>query len=342
LQRWHLRPDMDASRRLDADFTLDAIAGLVGAGDGERGRVFPIDAPILAAFDKTAGAAGNLSAGVPWQLSGADDGLNGLLLSMAPADVEKMLGSITNRGPATGGANEEDQDHAAGRAAAALWAHERLVELCPQDQCATLDQLDRSDVLGRAAPARATTLVDFERLALDVPGTRVARARAWTGLDPRYPCLKAPGTVSIIVVPELPLGRPQPSLGLLRAVRRYLDRRRVICTRLIVVGPDYLEVGIQAKVRARAATRAERIRQDIISALDAFLDPLRGGPAGRGWPFGRDVYRSEVMQVLESVPGVDHVLAVGLVPGSGEARCGNLCVGPTWLVTPGQHDIEVV
>jgi predicted phage baseplate assembly protein len=186
------------------------------------------------------------------------------------------------------------------------------------------------------------TLLDFERIALEVPGTHIARARAWAGIDPTYPCLKAPGTVTVVIVPALPSGRPEPSPALLEVTRRYLDRQRVIGTRLVVLGPTYLTVTVQARVRAKSQTNLIRVLNEIISGLDTFLDPLRGGPNGRGWPFGRDVYRAEILQVIDNVSGVDHVLELELAADNGEAQCANLCVGPTWLVTPGLHQIEVV
>jgi hypothetical protein len=75
--------------------------------------------------------------------------------------------------------------------------------------------------------------------------------------------------------------------------------------------------------------------------LNAFLDPLTGGPDGLGWPFGRDVYRSEILQVIGAVPGVDHVIRLTLKTDQGEPQCDNLCVGPMGLVTAGPHIILV-
>lgn len=338
---WQQRPDLDASQRSDAHFTLDATAGTITFGDGERGRVAPAGATILAAYDFTAGAAGNVTAPAAWRLAGADDAINRALLAEDPAVFAARLGAITNPLPASGGADAETVTHAAGRAAEALWAHERLLELCQAQKCDTLDQLNRADVLARAAPARAVTLRDFERLTLDVPGVAIGRARAWADLDPHYPCLQAPGTVTVLVLPGLPLGRPQPTPGLLESVRRYLNRRRTVGTRLVVVGPSYLTVRVQTAVRARPGADPVRVQSQIVAALDRFLDPLLGGPNGRGWPFGRDVYRSEILQVIDNVSGVDHVLRLELLGGEDEAQCGNLCVGPTWLVTPGVHEVEV-
>jgi hypothetical protein len=340
-QEWRLRPDLDASTRTDADFVLDATTGEGGAGDGQRGRMLPVDAAALAAYEVTEGAVGNIAAGAKWRLAGADDELN-QALGINPQTVEEALSAVANRSPGSGGADRETPNHAAGRAVEALWAHERLLELCPPGQGATLDGLERDRVLALAAPVRATTLLDYERLALDVPGAPVARARAWAGLDPNYPCLKASGTVAVIVVPWLPRRCPQPSQGLIAAVRGFLNRRRIVGTRLVVVGPHYLKVSVRATVAVQPGSRRDRVREAVAAALDGFLDPLHGGPEGRGWPFGRDVYRAEILEAIDRAPGVDHVEALELIPDSGTAQCGNLCVGPFWLVTPGKHTIQLL
>ena len=59
---------------------------------------------------------------------------------------------------------------------------------------------------------------------------------------------------------------------------------------------------------------------------------------GRGWPFGRDVYRTEIMTVAGKVPGVDLVTDVVL---GGEDGCSNLCVPGTDLVAIDALTVEV-
>jgi hypothetical protein len=54
------------------------------------------------------------------------------------------------------------------------------------------------------------------------------------------------------------------------------------------------------------------VRRAVLEAAAAWLDPLEGGPAGEGWPFGRDVHLSDLYGVLEAVHGVDHVLDLRL------------------------------
>ena len=52
----------------------------------------------------------------------------------------------------------------------------------------------------------------------------------------------------------------------------------------------------------------------ITTNLEKFFGVFEGGPdaGGEGWPFGRDVYASEVYQVIEGTAGVDHVESLTL------------------------------
>ena len=339
-QAWTRRDDLDASRRTDRHFTLDATTGTLRFGDGERGQAPEAGALMLARYHSTRAQAGNLRAestfapantvaNVPW------------LVSLSPEARERLREITRNPVAAAAGAAAETLAEATGRAVETVHAHERLLDLCAEHKRRTLDQVPRSRVAALAPPTRAVNLLDLERLALDVPGTRVARSRAWAGLHPSYPCLHAAGVVTLVVLPYVPAGKPEPSPGLLGAVRRYLNRRRMVTTRLEVVGPHYLAVRVIADVRTHRYVDAARVSLQIVEAIDAFLDPLGGGPDGLGWPFGRDVFRSEILQLIDGVPGVDHVLDLVLIGGEGERRCGNVTLCPTWLVCSGEHRIRV-
>ncbi len=199
---------------------------------------------------------------------------------------------------------------------------------------ATLDGLDRAAVTALAAPQRAVTAVDFERLALSVPGTRVTRARAWPEIDSRAPGLRAPGTVSVVVMSSLPAARPQPSPCLLARVERHLRRRKTLGTRLVVAAPDYVEVSAGATVAIVPGADAAAVSARASDALARFIAPL-------GWRFGRDVFRAEVLALLDGVEGVDAVTRLELTADSGEPSCGNVCIGPTQLPVSGAHSVEV-
>jgi predicted phage baseplate assembly protein len=204
-----------------------------------------------------------------------------------------------------------------------------------------------TQAIGRAIESvnntgRAVTLRDYEELAGKTPGTQLARVSARANCHPGFPCLNAQGIISVVALPYLPFDRPSPSAGLLAAVRDYLSPRRVIGTRIEVVGPVYREVIVRAEVNALPHANRLEVEQRIIASLKRFFHPLHGGPDGHGWPFGRDVFRSEVLQVIDETLGVDHVNSLELATGCGEPQCGNLCLAVNELVAAGKHTIEVV
>ena len=307
---WERRNDLEASGADDAHFVLEPTSGVIRFGDGRRGHLPPIGSLIIAEYDTTRAEEGNLGVG----------------------RIDRMPDSPHNR------AFVNDFDETAGRIAS-------LNNPVPARLGAAAESL--SSAIGRSIELvssswRAVTLTDYEELAKKTPGTRVARAAARANLHPGFPCFKAPGLITLIILPDMPVARPTPSAGLKRAVKGYLHRRRVIGTRVEVVGPGYVEVAVRARIKGRTGTSRPALGRGVTEALDRFFDPLKGGPDHTGWPFGRDVYRSEVMQIIEEVPGVDHVVSLELLDRCGEPTCGNVCLGPASLVAAGLHEIEVV
>jgi hypothetical protein len=98
-----------------------------------------------------------------------------------------------------------------------------------------------------------------------------------------------------------------------------LAARRLVTTRSEVAGPTYFDVTVELSVLRRLLTiEPKRLEGEIHHALLEFFDPLHGGPDQTGWPPGRAVYASEVCQVVEAIPGVDHVERVILRSGQSE------------------------
>lgn len=308
LRPWRQRANFLTSGPADADVVRDLGSATVCFGDGQNGLVPPEGATIVATALSTAGAAGNVDAGA---ITALDIGPYNTSLLGDPKTIASRL-QLINPLPAHDGTDEETLAHAQGRAAALL-----------------------------QAPSRTVTLDDCETLARQVPGTAVARATAVANHHPALPCYSAPGMTTVVIVPYLPLGRPEPSAGLLNAVSGYLAHRHVIGTRIEVMGPDYLEVGVNARVKTAHGQNKTAVRDAIAAALREFLDPLAGGPDGTGWPLGRDVYTSEVLDVIARIPGVDHVLSLKLVVAGFGAQCGNVCLPRLALTVSGAHQIEV-
>jgi hypothetical protein len=137
-----------------------------------------------------------------------------------------------------------------------------------------------------------------------------------------------PGWVTLVIIPQGEDPRPEPSAELVATIEQQLAVRapaglvHSLPSRVNVIGPGWVQVAVAADVVPRELGQAEEVERRVVAALGRFLHPLTGGPAGAGWELGRDVYASEVAQVIERVPGVSHVTRLRLVPGALQRRLG--------------------
>lgn len=210
--------------------------------------------------------------------------------------------SVTNPFPATGGTAAENLDQAWARARAEL-----------------------------IAPTRAVTAADYETLARATPGLRVARAVAV--LNDTRDC-----HVHVIVVPYSVAPCPVPSAGFLRTVCQHLDPYRLLGTRLRVLAVRYAHVTVDVRVTVAARYKTTEVERRVHATVRAYLDPLRGGAVGAGWPFGRPVYRSELTLIIENVVGVACVTQLRLSLDANTdvawAEGNDIALAPGALVCP--------
>jgi predicted phage baseplate assembly protein len=200
---------------------------------------------------------------------------------------------------------------------------------------------------------RAVTADDYEHLARHDPG--VARARCLTpGAQPGGPGEPAPGHVTVLVLPravEEEDGRIPPdqltlSAELRESVRTYLNERRLLGTTLDVRAPRYQWVSVQTTIRVAEKSSPAMVRERAEEALYRFLNPIRGGADGQGWPFGRDLHVSEIYGLLLRVPGVESVEDVQFslrdTNGNGAARPvgTRLAMPPDAVICSDQHTVE--
>ena len=169
---------------------------------------------------------------------------------------------------------------------------------------------------------RAVTPEDFETLALQATTGAVARARCLTA-DGR----DEPGLVRLAIVPQAnteAIARGEgisPELFTLEPQLRdrisaYLDERKLLGVAVELQEPEYIGVSVQTKVGLEPAYNNPHAQQEILFnlrvALYSFLNPLTGGPEGKGWPFGRPVYLSDVVALFQQTPGVRYLGMVQL------------------------------
>lgn len=286
VQRWREVADFADSGPEDRVFTLDELDGTLTLGpsllqpDGavyHFGAVPPRGSTLkFSRYQCGGGVEGNVPAGA---LS--------ILKSAIP-----YVARVVNRREAVGGRNAQTLEDAKLRAPQYLRSR-----------------------------TRAVTADDYEYLACQVPG--VARARCLAaGAQPGGPTELKPGQVCVVVLPQADAGggpiAPAAltlSAELRNAVFAYLDERRVAGTALEVRGPHYVWVRVEARLRLAEtgdATAAAEARAAAEQMLYRYLNPLTGGPDGRGWPFGRDLHVSEIYALLQRVPGVEFLEDVRL------------------------------
>jgi hypothetical protein len=183
---------------------------------------------------------------------------------------------------------------------------------------ATIDSGDSRDI-NRAIsesvfqirqPSRAVTCADFELFAHNAD-PRVARAKALPRMNLAEHNQEArnavrPGHLSVVILPH---GRPdfREVEEIISRVAAYLDPRRLLTTRVHVVPPRYIEFEIHLKVAAVPGVAADVAADEASAELQRFFDPMRGGQEEIGWVFGRDVFISEIYQVVSKLPTTNHV-----------------------------------
>ncbi len=131
--------------------------------------------------------------------------------------------------------------------------------------------------------------------------------------DPLRRSDRAPGHVSLVVVPDRRM--TQEALHqVLIDIRRLLEPKCLLTTRLHVVAPSFLWFKIRVEIHPLPHVAFDDVRKRAAAALLKHFNPFAGGgPDGTGWPFGRTLFLTEIYGLLDQVPGVDYVHAVHLI-----------------------------
>jgi hypothetical protein len=184
---------------------------------------------------------------------------------------------------------------------------------------------------------QAVTTRDYERIVLDAPGHRIARAKALTQAG-QWTYAK-PGTVEILLVPAVPLGAAPADEGATPAagppdvrpvsldelnqwaqgvdlgpIEETLARSRALGTRHILKWTRYKQVAVKATIAVKEEVTApsvvvDAVRQRLYQFINPFNDPDTPGVRreGTGWPLGRSLGLDEIEKIIKETPGVDKV-----------------------------------
>jgi predicted phage baseplate assembly protein len=316
---WREVDDFAETGPEDRCFTLDSVDGTFMLGpallqpDGSVyhfGAIPPKGAVLrFSRYLYGGGVVGNVPAGA---------------ISVLKASIP-YIAQVRNHEPALGGRDAQTVEDAKVRAAQRLRSH-----------------------------ARAVTADDFEFHTSQVAG--VARARCLApGEQPGDLAAIKPGQVFMIVVPQVQApARPRPeelalSPELRAAVLDYLHARCVLGVAVEVRPPEVIWVSVKAELRVGLHSHpalAKEVQRRAEAELYAFLNPFTGGPARTGWPFGRDLYLSEIYGLIQRIPSVEYVEGVRLEitePGTPGPRPAppRVIVSVHTLICSAQHEVTV-
>jgi predicted phage baseplate assembly protein len=199
---------------------------------------------------------------------------------------------------------------------------------------------------------RAVTAADYEALTEQLADSRVQRSRCIqpaAGGSNEGPLA---GQIYVLLVPKV--NRPEGRISseqlripedLRASVKAYLDDYRLLTVRVDIREPEYLWVAVEVSISASPSADPQRVRQDVEKQLYRYLNPITGGPAGNGWPFGRDLYPSDVYTCLQPVRGIEfieslHLYAVRSATERSEIT-GRFPLPIHGLIASGEHRVDV-
>lgn len=319
LQVWREVPDFTHSNDHDHHYTLDSLTGQIRFGPAVRQR----DGAI-----RMYGAVPPRKATLTYQRYRTGGGLMGNVDTNVLNTLKTAIpyiARVTNRQAAQGGLDAETLETAMMRAPLALQSRDRAV-----------------------------TARDFEFLTQRALPSQVARVRCLQARPVEAGQAVPPGLVYVLVIPHVRYAAGyltptelQLAQSDLDTVTAYLDDRRLLTTSLSVRTPAYRWVSVRVRLGALPEADEGAVERGVMARLYRFLNPLTGGADGKGWPFGRDLFLSDIYQALQGTDGVAFIRNVELYAAApGGERIGqpvdNLDVVAHGVVASGVHEVVFV
>ena len=82
----------------------------------------------------------------------------------------------------------------------------------------------------------------------------------------------------------------------------------------------------------RTVGQSDRVKREIEDRLRRYLHPLVGGRDGKGWAFGRAVYKTDLAHLVEDVPGVEVIDSITIFDEDKRVAVENVRLEPHELI----------
>lgn len=194
---------------------------------------------------------------------------------------------------------------------------------------------------------RAVTARDFEYFA-ERSGA-VSRARAFTRAS--LWAFAAPGTVEVVLVPELSEAeqagpvtasvlQEHQTADARDQIQATLDQRRPLGTACLVSWARYKTVTVTGRLGVRPEEDFTAVQQRVLRSLNARINPLPTSANPSGWPFGQGLRASDVYYIAQLEPAVRWVDQVELHIDAAPKAVSSIVADPTqqhtWHASSGE------
>lgn len=181
----------------------------------------------------------------------------------------------------------------------------------------------------RNLPESAVTAEDYEYLVKNIPGLCIHKVKAV--MDRRK------NQVALYVKPYRKDKFPGLPLHYKEMIYDYLDKRRLLTTRIEIFAPVYLPIDVQAAIYVKQYFKNSRAA--IEAAIRKELDYTEGNKG-----MGETVYFNQVLHAVEALDCVEYIYDFKLMPGdsSRAVRSGmDIKLGEGCLCYPGEISLEL-
>ncbi len=172
---------------------------------------------------------------------------------------------------------------------------------------------------------QALTPADFEALAV-ASSTDIVNACCF------FP-EKFGDPIRLVIAQRTSQRCPQPTVETVDVVSERLRSKgwgNLTEDALVVEGPQYISVKLRIVIRSQPG-QVSQVEENTANALVDFLDPIEGGPSNAGWPFGRGLWKSDILRLVESVDDVEMIESVKIEVCPESKGCAD--IGPDSIPT---------
>ncbi len=169
---------------------------------------------------------------------------------------------------------------------------------------------------------RAVIQEDYSALAVAANPLVLRAATQQMGLE----------QINIYILPNIDTPKPIASYDLLQTVKQSIITKVFIPLqqRIAVYCANYVSIDVNVQCYATTNTVPAALITTIKAILQKFLDPRLGGGLSEGWNFGESLTITELMSIVQRIPGVASILSITANGSSNQVNIASdqlICAG---------------